>query len=475
MNDTKIYFGDAVKALDENGRVGGYLIRFSQKPRPRKDLSGQYFTKDTYLGASDGNGVEAIFEHGFPVPADRYIKDVSAADMKALQELSERTFAPLKTRRDAIGIFAETVLNLEDEYEKFIFDRVKANKIGWSSGAAGHRVKIKPDGEITHWTIAEGSLTPRPCEPLNRCYEVKSLGELTYMTLDGDETSEYPKQIKGLKQHSLASRLSQFLDDSVDDGKDRKAIIKALARESMMDVADVEAVLEGEAIIPSNVQLKAFSRVLNVSYESLKTLASRDHLQTIKGMFEQRLADQTPNRWQLDSIFCEVVKIQVEAAKAAQLAGLVYPLEAKIDESIGEYMARLKELTLAQAQTFLEGEGEEDDFYLRAILKLGESDIFAAKHLDLDDHSHMAVSALKEVLARFKANHEARKSQKAGRVLSQKNRERLAAMLEQIKTAVSDCQSLLDESQPMASESDMNAAKTAFLHRQWQQKRLGVQ
>jgi hypothetical protein len=172
---SQIYFGDALKAIDDNGRIGGYLVRFGTK-----DLSGEYFTSRTYLGARDGDGVDTLFHHGQPLPVK---SGVSAALQKELAALRNYVFAPVKTRRDAIGIWAETVLNMADEYEKAVFGLVKANKLGWSSGAIGHLVTKSSDGQIVRWLIGEASITPCPCEPLNRAVAIDAIGTVKFIPL----------------------------------------------------------------------------------------------------------------------------------------------------------------------------------------------------------------------------------------------------------------------------------------------------
>jgi hypothetical protein len=152
-DDLLVFRGDAVKALDDGGKVGGYLVRFGSADQ--KDMDGDYFTRETYLGPRDGDGAECLFHHSRPV-------------VKGLEGLADRTFSPIKTRRDEIGVWAETVLDLADEYEKAVHEMVKAGKVGWSSGSASHRVRKSADGCIKYWPICEGSLTPIPAEPRNR-------------------------------------------------------------------------------------------------------------------------------------------------------------------------------------------------------------------------------------------------------------------------------------------------------------------
>lgn len=153
MNQDEVltFTGDTLKSLGD-GRVGGYLVRFTDANT--KDLSGEYFTDKTYYGARDGDGIDCLFHHSQPIAGI----DASYTD---------HIFAPIKTRRDAVGIFGETVLNMADEYERKVAELVDAGKLGWSSGAASHTCRKSADGEILRWILAEGSLTPSPCDSAN--------------------------------------------------------------------------------------------------------------------------------------------------------------------------------------------------------------------------------------------------------------------------------------------------------------------
>lgn len=180
MDDLLIHFGGAVKAIDGNGRVGGYLVRFGSASE--RDTSDEYFTAETYLGPTDGNGSESLFHHGQPV-------------VKGLEHLADRTFAPISTKRDEIGIWAETVLDMADDYERKVFELAQKGKLGWSSGSAPHRVKKMRDGRITSWPICEGSLTPEPAEPRNKggILPLKSLRSIT-MGTKADEIENKPEE-----------------------------------------------------------------------------------------------------------------------------------------------------------------------------------------------------------------------------------------------------------------------------------------
>lgn len=204
-----IYFGDAVKALDgdaNDGRVGGYLIRFTDAKH--KDLDGEYFDAQTYLGPNDGASSDTIFHHGQPLPVKGV---VSPLVQKELNALKDHIFGAGTTKRDAKGIWAETVLDMADEYEALVYDMVKQNKLGWSSGAVGHMVKVARDGRIERWPIGEKSFTPQPCEPQNRVLELKSLSGLKLVELIKTEELE-PQTIKGMLAQEMADDGPSFCD-----------------------------------------------------------------------------------------------------------------------------------------------------------------------------------------------------------------------------------------------------------------------
>lgn len=178
-DESRIYFGDQLKTLDNSGRVGGYLVRFSDAAH--KDLDGEYFTAETFLGTKDGNGVDTYFHHGKKM---RLPDEMDAAVKSQIDALADYVFAPIKTTRDAIGIFAEVVLDLAKKYEEAVHGLVTKGALGWSSGAITHLVRMGEGGEIKRWPIGEASLTPTPAEPLNRAVTVKSLAELHFKMFD---------------------------------------------------------------------------------------------------------------------------------------------------------------------------------------------------------------------------------------------------------------------------------------------------
>lgn len=159
MNDERLaFFGGEIKALGD-GKVEGYLIRFTTPDDP--DLTGEFFTKSTDFGLEAGDRVPIYYHHGM----DGHMKNTKLG------------MGTLKF--DDAGVWIEAQLALRDEYEAMLYEKgVQAGKMGWSSGAAGHLVAYEQVGTsrwIKAWPIGEGSITPTPAEPRNAAVPVKSL------------------------------------------------------------------------------------------------------------------------------------------------------------------------------------------------------------------------------------------------------------------------------------------------------------
>jgi 2'-5' RNA ligase len=475
--DELILFGDAVKALG-NGKVGGYLVRFTDANK--KDLTKQYFSIKSYLGPVNGDGAECLFEHGLSLKEDaihRGVKDKEV--LKMFDELADLTFAPLKTKRDKLGVWAETVLDISDGYQKMVYEMAEKGKLGWSSGSAGHRIKIASDGHITRWPIIEGSLTPRPCMPMDtavmpmKAYRENYADAIKSFFNIEDEADDDVEIIPpvALKGNSLAFRLSQHIDDLTDEGKDRNTIIKSLAREALCKDEEVEAVLSGVDKRPSDTRLKAFARVLNVDIDQLKEIAGAPSQQTIKGMFVEAAKEQIPSRWQLDDIFRKLICKIATIAKASAATDTEFDAEAKVKEVIAEYGAAMLPLILGQFQEFIESTTEEH-FYLKSVSDL--SGVFEnVEGVAFDEHSRLVVSANTGIIKRFDRYYQNRL--KVGRPLSESTRKELIAYNEHILIAASGIQALLDKTQPMVSEDDMGKAKTAMLRQRWAMSQAGVE
>ena len=170
---TLVRFGDAVKSLGD-GKVGGYLVRFSTPDDP--DLGGDFFTSDTDYDVDLPGKSTTYFNHGLD------------------PKLGKRRFAKTTLKQDEFGIWAETILKERDEYESFLIDLAKKGKLGWSSGTLSHLVETEPVGKATHitrWPLGlDASLTHIPAEPRNAVMPLKSLSGLPTIITEPESDAE---------------------------------------------------------------------------------------------------------------------------------------------------------------------------------------------------------------------------------------------------------------------------------------------
>lgn len=153
MEETIISFGGSVKAMGE-GRIEGYLVRFTSAQDPDKSKYRDYFTAETDFDFDAWPGKSSVYyQHGL----DSTLKKRRLG--KATLEL-----------KDA-GVWLETQLELRDDYERAIYAMAEAGKMGLSSGTAQHLVEREPVGDahkIIRWPLGlDASLTPNPAEPRN--------------------------------------------------------------------------------------------------------------------------------------------------------------------------------------------------------------------------------------------------------------------------------------------------------------------
>ena len=154
MDEQMIYMGGAVKALG-NGKVGGYLVRFTNAEE--LDLEGEFFDAATDYGKAQTSAV--YYNHGLdPVIGKRVLGEgaIQAQD---------------------VGVWIEAQLELRDEYERAVYGLAEKGKLGWSSGTAPHLVE-RNKSHITRWPLGlDASLTPTPADPGNRALPLKAWAE----------------------------------------------------------------------------------------------------------------------------------------------------------------------------------------------------------------------------------------------------------------------------------------------------------
>lgn len=237
-----VNFGSSIKALG-NGKVGGYLVRYSTKDDP--DLTDDFFTKDTNLNIPDD--LPVLYNHGM----DKVLK--------------KRVIGKAVVSYDEVGAWAETQLNMRDDYEKEIYKLAEAGKLGYSSGAVAHLVEREPAGKgvtwIKSWFVGEASLTPTPAEFRNSIVTLKSLIPSDQAALPiEDEPKQTVKNIQGVNKMAeetmdvkalVAAALKEQRDADAAEAK-KQAELKAA-----IDAAKAEGAKEAVEELKSKGAIKA--------------------------------------------------------------------------------------------------------------------------------------------------------------------------------------------------------------------------
>jgi len=188
--ETLVMFGESVKALDD-GKVGGYLVRFSTERDTDISSMKDFFTSETDFDIDDWENAKATvyYNHGLD------------------EALGKRKLAKASLKMDEVGVWVEAQLEMRDEYERRIYEMAKAGKLGWSSGTAAHlieRQKVGNAHKVLTWPLGpDASLTPTPAEPRNAVVSLKSLVDAG----DAEASSENDLQANPqagltLEQHS---------------------------------------------------------------------------------------------------------------------------------------------------------------------------------------------------------------------------------------------------------------------------------
>ena len=136
----------AAKALDQRGRVGGYLVVWGDAVQ--RDLHGEYFTPGTDLGLDWYPRRPVLYQHGL----EGDLGPVMIGQIEGMQP-------------DETGLWVEAQLDLRSKWARAVLEMVDQGVLGWSSGSLPHLVDVAADGCIRRWPVVEGSLTPTPAEP----------------------------------------------------------------------------------------------------------------------------------------------------------------------------------------------------------------------------------------------------------------------------------------------------------------------
>lgn len=390
-----ISFGGQLKALGE-GKFGGYLVRFTTAEDP--DLVGDFFTKSTEFYIEDGDPLPIIYDHGL----NKTIKN--------------RKIGRASVKFTDAGLWVDGELNMRDEYEKAIYDKlVVAGKSGLSSGAASHLVTRKAvkgkDGvsEILTWGLAEGSITVAPTEPRNTAHA-----------------------------YSLKSYMDGRVDPFADGPPTSTSGIKSSAPPAPPLTTEVKAE-------PSEAP-----------EEKTPAPEKPERKRSIKGVFEEELAEKMPSSWDLMDVLREVCADIAAAAATVDISGGTVDVELKVNEAVTEYARRLAPMIVKQINDYVEADANGQEcgrFYLRSFSAQSLQAFTAVKgglvsEHKLDEHSAKVVSAavefaavgaafdegLKAFLKRCSDKAEFRQDTKAGRVLSAATLSKLGKAYEAMTT-----------------------------------------
>lgn len=257
-DDTFVFFGSEIKALGD-GKVGGYLVRFTDEKTP--DLSGDFFTKDTDFGEVESVGV--YVHHGQPIETKDGGIEIKAKIGKA------------KLTKDNIGVYAEAWLNMREEYEKFVYSMVEAGKASWSSGALSHLVEREAKGKtswLKTWIIGEASITPTPAEPQNLIAPLKSL--ITPEAAWPDKDVQKEKEVETKKENAMEKEEMKAMLDAQEVSLTAKieAMVEPAAAKAVNDVLEKLPEVKAKLGATIEVELDEADRPFKSIAENLRAV-----------------------------------------------------------------------------------------------------------------------------------------------------------------------------------------------------------
>lgn len=228
MDELLIAFGGAIKALGD-GKVGGYLVRFTGPDQP--DLEGDFFTPDTDFDLEGKSALSVYYQHG---------QDAT---------LKNRRIGRGKAAVDDVGLWIEAQLEMRDEYEKAIYEMVESGKVGWSSGAVAHLVQREKSASAWHiksWPIGEASITPTPAAgpDMTKVLPLKSLQapvpEAAKDTATNEATATGDTDIQPIKQE-----VTNMSDEQKQEKPAPAAVDLSPVLDVLKDVKDTVKALNG--------------------------------------------------------------------------------------------------------------------------------------------------------------------------------------------------------------------------------------
>lgn len=257
VDTTMIALGGEVKALGD-GRVGGYILSFGSPER--RDLYGDYFTKSTEFGYRKGLHSDVYIHHRFPL----LLGSESPEEKAALENLAARSVGHLDVvRMDDVGIWAEHVLDMADDYQRKIYEMVQAGKLKYSTGTSPHLYNRDKSGEIKTWVIAEASLTPTPAEwrTTNVVVPIRSLSEAFATGLTPEQfQAAVQESLRRIGEPSPSEPSPEAAADLAANGLTATAGMLDMIQDGELKYLSAKAALLGDSI-ESDITLGAIERL----------------------------------------------------------------------------------------------------------------------------------------------------------------------------------------------------------------------
>lgn len=207
--------------------IEGYGVPFGL------DLDGQQFSakSDLCLDWFPNGGRPILYHHGF----DDTVKMTSIGHELSSEQTDE-------------GVWVRAQLDKANAYYARVKKLVEQGKVGWSSAAPDHKVKVAQDGTIERWPVIEYSLTPTPSKPNTVAYAMKS--EQLEAIKDELPSSVFEQTDDDTEPVPLAEQSEQVLAGLkawVDRMEDRSDFRAKFGRE--LSKANIETLREAHRII----------------------------------------------------------------------------------------------------------------------------------------------------------------------------------------------------------------------------------
>lgn len=183
--DFLVISGGSIKSLNDSGKVGGYLALFGPE---NVDLQSEFFSPDCDFWLEAKSLLPMIYDHG------------------RSPEFRRKKLTHVRFERHDQGLWIEGRLPIQDSPAiEQLWEQVKRDELGLSSGTAGHLAGRVPRGsvtEIVEWPITEASLARRPAQPKSRAVALKSL-PLSDFEIVAPKSQDYYNQLAAIEYAKL--------------------------------------------------------------------------------------------------------------------------------------------------------------------------------------------------------------------------------------------------------------------------------